>query len=101
MANKKNIQEVKELSKSLSKAKAVYFTGYHGLNVGDITKLRSEFFKVNVDYRVAKNTLIELAAKDNEIEVDVELLKGSTALAISYDEPVSPAKVIKEFRSLS
>jgi large subunit ribosomal protein L10 len=98
MANKKNIREVKELSKSLSKAKAVYFTGYHGLNVGDITKLRSEFFKVNVDYRVAKNTLIKLAAKDNEIEVDVELLKGSTALAISYDEPVSPAKVIKEFR---
>ena len=83
---------------SLSKAKAVYFTEYHGLDVGEITKLRSEFYKVNVDYKVAKNTLIKLAAKENKIEVVDDLLKGSTALAITYDEPVSPAKVIKEFK---
>jgi|TARA_B100000959_G_C14955643_1_gene613582 large subunit ribosomal protein L10 len=98
MPNKKNIKQVKELSESLSKAKAVYFTEYHGLDVGEITKLRSEFFKVDVDYKVVKNTLIKLAANDNEIQVEDDLLKGSTALAISYDEPVSPAKVIKNFK---
>ena len=98
MPNKKNIEQVKNLSESLSKAKAVYFTEYHGLDVGEITKLRSEFYKVDVDYKVAKNTLIKLAAKDNKIEVVDDLLKGSTALAIAYDEPVSPAKVIKEFK---
>lgn len=98
MPNKKNIEQVKDLSESLSRAKAVYFTEYHGLDVGDITKLRSEFYKVDVDYKVAKNTLIKLAAKDNKIEVVDDLLKGSTALAIAYDEPVSPAKVIKEFK---
>ena len=97
MPNKKNIEEVKELSKALAKAKAVYFTEYHGLSVSDMTRLRSEFFKVEVDYRVAKNTLIKLAAKENEIGGIDGLLKGSTAMAISYDEPVSPAKVIKEF----
>ena len=98
MPNKKNIEKVKDLSESLSRAKAVYFTEYHGLDVGEITKLRSEFYKVDVDYKVAKNTLIKLAAKDNKIEVVDDLLKGSTALAIAYDEPVSPAKVIKEFK---
>ena len=97
MPNKKNIEEVKELTKTLSQATAVYFTEYHGLSVSDMTRLRSEFFKVEVDYRVAKNTLIKLAAKENEIGGIDGLLKGSTALAISYDEPVSPAKVIKEF----
>ena len=101
MPNKKNIEEVKVLSESLSRAKAVYFTEYHGLNVGDITKLRSEFFKANVEFRVAKNTLVKLAAIDNNIEVADELLKGSTALAISFDEPVAPAKVIKKFRQNS
>jgi len=50
MPNKKNIKQVKELSESLSKAKAVYFTEYHGLDVGEITKLRSEFFKVDVKF---------------------------------------------------
>ena len=97
MPNKKNIEQVKELSDSFSKAKAVYFTEYHGLNVGDITKLRSEFFKADVEYKVAKNTLIKLAAEENKISGIEELLKGSTALAIAYDEPVAPAKVIKEF----
>ena len=97
MPNSKNIEQVKELSDSLSKAKAVYFTEYHGLNVEDLTKLRSEFFKADVEYRVAKNTLIKLAAEENKISGLEELLKGSTALAIAYDEPVSPAKVIKKF----
>ena len=97
MPNKKNIEQVKDLSDSFSKAKAVYFTEYHGLNVVDITKLRSEFFKADVEYKVAKNTLIKLAAEENKISGIEELLKGSTALAIAYDEPVAPAKVIKEF----
>ena len=97
MPNQKNIEQVQELKEILSKAKAVYFTEYHGLNVGDITKLRGEFFKANVEYKVAKNTLIKLAAEENKISGLEELLKGSTALAIAYDEPVSPAKVIKKF----
>ena len=91
MPNKKNIEQVKELSDSFSKAKAVYFTEYHGLNVVDITKLRSEFFKADVEYKVAKNTLIKLAAEENKISGIEELLKGSTALAIAYDEPVHVA----------
>ena len=98
MPNKKNIEQVKRLSESFSKAKAVYFTEFHGLNVGEITKLRSEFFKADVEFKVTKNTLVKLAAKENDINVADELLKGSTALAISYDEPVAPAKIIKKFK---
>ena len=99
MPSKKNISQLKDLSKSFSKAKAIYFTEYHGLNVGDITELRSKFFKEGVEYKVAKNTLIELAAIENKIDSISQFLKGSTALAISYDEPVAPAKVIKKFSS--
>ena len=74
MPNSKNIEQVKELSDSFSRAKAVYFTEYHGLNVGDLTKLRSEFFKADVEYKVAKNTLIKLAAEENKISGMEELL---------------------------
>lgn len=98
MPSKKNTEQVKSLSESFSKAKAVYFTEFHGLNVSEITKLRSEFFKANVEFKVAKNTLVRLAANENNINVADELLKGSTALAISYDEPVVPAKIIKKFK---
>ncbi len=97
MPNTKNIRQVEELTDSFSKAKAIYFTEYHGLNVGQMTKLRSLFFNENIEFKVAKNTLVKLALLNNKIEKLDELLKGSTAVAISYDEPVSPAKVIKEF----
>ena len=98
MPNKHNIKKVKELSGCFSKAKAVYFTEYHGLDVQDITRLRKLFFEANVDYKVAKNTLRKLAIDKDLIPEDEGVLNGSTAVAISYDEPIAPAKVIKEFR---
>ena len=98
MPSEKNIEKVKELSSSFEKAKAIYFTEYHGLNVEQITKLRSMFFKENIDYKVAKNTLIKIVLDNSKISNADVLLSGSTALAIAYDEPVSPAKIIKEFR---
>ena len=44
-----------------------------------------------------KNTLLKIASENNKISLSGELLVGSTALAISYDEPVAAAKVIKNF----
>ena len=55
------------------------------------------FFKENIDFKVAKNTLMKIVLKDTGINDLESLLSGSTAVAISYDEPVAPAKVIKEF----
>lgn len=97
MPNTKNIEAVAELKDKLNRAKAVYFTDYLGLDVESITDLRSRFFKENVEYSVAKNTLIKIAAEENEIDGLDKLLNGPTAIAISYDEPTSPAKVIKTF----
>ena len=96
MPSVKNKEKVKELSSSFQKAKAIYFTEYQGLNVEQITRLRSMFFKENIDYRVAKNTLIKIVLEEAKISDLDELLSGSTAVAIAYDEPVSPAKIIKE-----
>ncbi len=97
MPNKKNIQQVEELTKKLEKAKAIYFTDYIGLDVGKITQLRSEFFNNSVEYYVAKNTLLKIAADNNKIVGLDKYLSGPTAIAISYDEPTTPAKIIKEF----
>ncbi len=92
-----NKEQVAELTDKLEKAKAIYFTDYLGLDVGGITELRKECFQKEVEFRVAKNTLIKLAAKNNKIEGLDDFLLGPTALAISYDEPTVPAKVIKKF----
>ena len=97
MPSKKNIEQYEDLSNKFSRAKAVYFTEYHGLKVGEITSLRNMFFKSDVEYLVAKNTLLRKVVEDREIKGLDDVLKGSTAIAISYHEPVSPAKVIKDF----
>jgi large subunit ribosomal protein L10 len=97
MPSQKNIQQVEKLSEKLNTAKAVYITDFAGLNVGNITDLRSKFFEASVEFTVAKNTLIKLAAESNKIEGLDEFLSGPTALAISYEEPTAPARVIKAF----
>ena len=101
MPSLKNIKQVEELSSAFENAKAIYFTEYHGLNVGQVTKLRSMFYKEKIDFKVAKNTLIKIVLQGSKIDDIDKLLSGSTAIAIAYDEPVSPAKVIKKFNQNS
>ena len=97
MPNQKNINNVKELSDKLADAKSVYFTDFLGLNVSDVTDLRKKFFDSNVEYLVVKNTLLKIASSQNKMKLGDELYSGSTAIAISYDEPVAAAKIIKGF----
>ena len=97
MPSVKNIDSVKELTDKLDRAKAVYFTDYLGLDVVSVTKLRKSFVEKDIEFTVAKNTLIKLAAKELGISGVDEFLKGPTALAFSYEEPTDPAKIIKEF----
>ncbi len=97
MPSQKNIDEVKYLTDKLENASAIYFTDYLGLDVDSITKLRSEFFHASIEFKVTKNTLLKLAAENMKIDGLDDYLVGSTAIAISFDEPSSPAKVLKSF----
>jgi len=97
MPNTKNITQVEDLTNKLSKAKAIYLTEYLGLNVEDITKLRKAFHSNNVEFKVAKNTLLKLAAEKNNLKGLDDYLHNSTAIALSYEDPTTPAKVIKDF----
>ena len=97
MPSEKNQDELAQLTEKLDKAKAVYFTDFLGLDVSSITELRSEFFKASIEFKVAKNTLLKLAAENINLEGLDHFLVGSTAIAISYDEPTAPAKVLKKF----
>jgi len=97
MPSQKNQDEVIQLMEKLDKATAVYFTDFLGLDVSSITELRTEFFKASIEFKVAKNTLLKLAAKNINLEGLDDFLVGSTAIAISYDEPTLPAKILKKF----
>ncbi len=88
---------VSGLSDKLSKAKIAIVTDYRGLTVTSFEELRSELKKSNAEIQVAKNTLLRLAVQDTSFELIQDSLKGTTALTVSYDDPVAPAKILTKF----
>ncbi len=98
MITKQRKQEiVSELADKFRKANGFYLVDFVGMNVVDSIRIRRIFKKMNVDYRVAKNTLILRALKDvGDYQLPAEIFGGQTAIIFSYDDPVSPAKTLKE-----
>jgi large subunit ribosomal protein L10 len=88
---------VEELSDKFAKAKIAIVTDYQGMPVAVLEGLRRELKKSNAEIRVAKNTLLRRAVQGTSFEGMGEFFKGSTAVAISYDDPVAPAKVLTAF----
>ena len=71
------------------------FLDFKGLTVAAVTKLRDEFRKSGVEYRVVKNTFVEQALKDKAwANVLKSTLAGMTGIAWSYDDPSAAAKVV-------
>lgn len=88
---------VSDLKDRLQRAQSVVLTNYRGLKVADANRLRRTLQQAGVEYRVAKNTLIRIAAHDLGLQGLDPYLEGPTALVISYDDPVAPAKHLTEF----
>ena len=88
---------VQNLAKELKESKGIVLTNYRGLTVAKDTELRRELRAANVTYRVVKNTMLRLAAKEAGLEDFNEHLADTTALAFSAEDAVAPAKVICGF----
>lgn len=101
MPSEKALQQkkeiVNELTEKIKAAKAIVLADYRGLTVEQDTELRSALRKAGVDYKVVKNTLTRFAAKENGLDGLDSFLNGPTAMAISTNDPVAPAKVLAEF----
>lgn len=99
LAEKKAV--VAELTEKLKNAASGVLVDYKGITVEDDTKLRAELRKNNVEYSVVKNTLTRFAAKEAGYGELDSVLNGTTALAISMDDAVMPAKLIGAFAKKS
>jgi large subunit ribosomal protein L10 len=75
------------------------FLDFKGLDVATVSKLRDEFRKTGVEYKVVKNTLIKHAVKSHAwaSKLDASLV-GMTGVAFSFEDPSAAAKVVRAFR---
>ncbi len=96
-----NLEEKKkivhDLNERFSKAAVVIVTDYKGLDVAAINDLRRRLRKEEVEYQVVKNSLMVRASQETDVALIKETFKGPSAVAMSYSDPITPAKVLTEF----
>jgi len=88
---------VQELHDKFSRMKTAVLSDYQGLSVKQINVLRKELREKSVEFYVVKNTLAKRASKETPLSILDAHFKGPTAVALSYDDPVTPVKVLTEF----
>jgi large subunit ribosomal protein L10 len=88
---------IHELHEKMARAKAAILAEPKGLDVATVTDLRKKFRDAKVEYKIVKNTLAQRAAKGTSLESIVEQFRGPTALIMSYDDVIAPAKIVTDF----
>lgn len=95
---------LEELKLKLGTCRAAVLADYRGLNVASITKVRRRLREAGGEFKVVKNTLTRIAAREIGLEGLDPYLVGPTAIAFGFADPVAPAKAIvelaREFKQL-
>jgi large subunit ribosomal protein L10 len=91
------VEVTAELSEQLAKSQVLYLADFTGLNVKDITELRRRFRETGGRFLVVKNRLALRALEDLDLPDISEHLRGPTGFIFGGDDPVMPAKTVREF----
>jgi large subunit ribosomal protein L10 len=67
------------------------------MNVEKMEALRNELRKSNAEWKVVKNTLLRIASDGTDFSIMADHFKWPVAIALSYQDPVAPTKVLVEF----
>jgi large subunit ribosomal protein L10 len=96
MDRSQKAESVASLNATFAEVGVVVITRNLGMTVAQSTALRGKIREAGATYKVAKNSLAKLAAKDTAYEGITDLFTGPTAIAASVD-PVAAAKAVADF----
>lgn len=91
-------ESVAELREAIAGSRTMIVSEYRGLSVKEIAEIRRALRKQDVSYRVVKNRLMRIAARDSLGEAMDGLLTGPTAIAFGTDEAATAKAVIDATR---
>ncbi|MBB6625012.1 50S ribosomal protein L10 [Clostridium gasigenes] len=99
MNKNRQLKELKvaEIKEKLEKAQSVVLASYQGLTVEEDTILRKSLREAGVEYKVYKNSLVILAAKELGMDSIEEYLQGPVSIALGYEDATAPARVLFDF----
>ena len=90
-------EEVAKLAAKMKEAKIILLADYRGINVADVTGLRSELRNSNSEYKVIKNNITRRALAEVGIEGLDNLLEGPTAVVMNNEDYLETAKTIYNY----
>ena len=90
-------EEVSKLAEKIKNAKVVLLTDYRGINVSDVTGLRTKLRGAEVEYKVIKNNITRRALIECGIEELNDVLEGPTAVIIGNNDYLDACKIIYEY----
>jgi large subunit ribosomal protein L10 len=96
MARPEKTAAVEEITSRFGESNAALLTEYRGLTVSEIAEVRGALREADADYKVLKNTLVRIAARDVGLEDLAGLLTGPTAIAFCRGDAVAAAKALDE-----
>jgi large subunit ribosomal protein L7/L12 len=88
---------IAELTEKFSRARLAILVESAGLPVNHVTELRRQLRGAKAEYRVMKNTLAARASEGTTLVGIKSHFKGPLGVVIGYDDPVLPAKVLRDF----
>lgn len=96
MNKQEKIEMVAALREKFSRAKMALLTDYRGMSVSEMTGLRRKLRGASVEYGVVKNSLARIASDGTTLEPIKDQFEGPTAVVLSYEDPVAPAKILTD-----
>lgn len=97
MKKQEKKQLVSDLHARLERAQGTFLVENQGLNVETLTRLRTQLRKVDTEIQVVKNRLLKLASKGTPTEQLSSYMQGPSAIALTYEDVIAPAKVLADF----
>lgn len=86
-----------ELVDRLGEADVMYLADFTGLDVKSMTELRRRFREAGSRFIVVKNRLALRALERLDLPDITEYLRGPTGFVLGREDPVAPAKTLREF----
>lgn len=88
---------VAEIAEKMKNAQGAVVVDYRGLNVAEVTELRSKAREQGVEYKVYKNAMMRFAAQEAGLEGLLPSLTGPNAIAFCESDAVATAKLMADF----
>lgn len=97
MPTEKKRDIVAALTEQFRQCTIAIATDFRGLSASELAVLRQRLRERSVGYRVVKNRLAVLAAREAGMDAFTQLLEGTTGLAFGRQEAAEAAKALDEY----